>query len=381
MRIGIDITALQIRGGRHGMGAYLRGLLPALAARLDEGELLLFADPSRPLPLGDLGQRVTPVALEVPALGRGQALLSHQLLLPRLARRLGVAVLHVPGVPVTPSMPGIPLWQPVPLVVTVHDLIPLHFPDALLPAPRKRLFYRLMLGAVRRAAHLLCDSQATLAEVTSRLGVPATRCTVAPLAADPFFVPGPSEPGDARASALPAGQFVLHVGGPPPHKNLAHLLRVMAALWRGEAAGWPLVCATPLPCDPVRLAPEVAAHRERIHVLEDVGAPFLRWLYQHALVLAFPSLDEGFGLPVLEAMACGCPVVTSTAGALPEVGGRAAVYVEPRDADALRLALLGFADPARRRSAREAGLAQARRFSYAATAEATLAAYRTAVQR
>ena len=130
------------------------------------------------------------------------------------------------------------------------------------------------------------------------------------------------------------------------------------------------------------LCPDAAPHRDRIHVFEGVPSPFLRWLYQHARCLAFPSLYEGFGLPVLEAMASGCPVVTSREASLPEVGGEAAIYVEPLDVAAIEDALAQLiGDPARREAARAAGLRQARRFSYEATARATLAAYEAAGHR
>lgn len=373
MKIGIDVTPLEVRGGRHGTGSYLRGLLGALG-RLDPGhEFLLFA-------YGEPGvapsHRFRVVRLPAPTLGRARALVSHQLALPLLARRLALDALHIPGVAVNASMPAIPLWQPRPTVVTVHDLIPLRFPAEILPHPRHRIFYRAMLRAVGRARHLLCDSQATRADLVGRLGIPAARITVAPLAADPLFTAVPAPPEDPRAAALPPAAYVLHVGGPAPVKNLTRVLLALAEMWATSAEKTHLVCVSGLPCDPVALCPEAARHRERIHVLRDVGPAFLRWLYQHALCLVFPSLYEGFGLPVLEAMASGCPVITSRAASLPEVGGAAAVYVDPLDVASLRRALADLIhDPERRRAARTAGFAQARRFSYDATAATTLGVY------
>lgn len=377
MRIGIDFTWVQIREGRHGIGSYLRGLLAALI-RLDQSnEYVLFAYSSPPAGLGPLPDRFQLRSLPVPSAGRARALLSHQIVLPVVARRLSLSLVHIPGVSVTPSLPGIPFWQPVPVVVTVHDLIPLLFPREILPKPRKRIFYRLMLRAVRRAAHLLCDSRATQQDLISHLGIPPGRTSVVPPAPDPLFSPLPEPPGDPRARDLQAGGYVLHVGGPVPHKNLPRLLEAMGALWTRQALSSSLVCVTTLPFDPVALCPTVQPHRQRIHVLCDVGTPFLRWLYQHALCLAFPSLYEGFGLPVLEAMASGCPVITSNISSLPELGGEAAVYVDPLEPASIQESLLTLIrDPERWAGLREAGLRNVKCFTYDATAEGNLAVYR-----
>lgn len=188
MRIGIDVTMLQVRQGRHGIGSYLRGLVGALA-RTPEHDYALLAWRAPALDLPPLPARFRVVRLPTPAFERGRALFSHQLGLPILARRLRLDVLHIPGVAVTASMPSAPLWPTVPVVVTVHDVIPLLFPDTVLPRRRHRIFYRLMLGVVARAAHILCDSEATRRDLIEHLGLPAARLSVAPLAAAPSSTP------------------------------------------------------------------------------------------------------------------------------------------------------------------------------------------------
>src|SRR5262245_9928036 len=171
MRIGIDVTLLGIGGGHHGIASYLRGLLRGLSSRRPAHEIFLFdyGESSADLPPSDFWRVVR---LPAPRLGRARALVSHQLALPLLSRRLGLGLLHIPGVSVNASMPAIPLCQPLPVVVTVHDLSPLRFPAGILPRTRHRLFYRAMLMAVRRAAQILCDSRAIQDDLITRLGIP-----------------------------------------------------------------------------------------------------------------------------------------------------------------------------------------------------------------
>lgn len=249
-----------------------------------------------------------------------------------------------------------PLRAPLPVVVTVHDLAAIRFPEHF--TTWTRLYARTFLPVVLRAAtRVLAVSEFTKRDVVELAGVPESRIDVAPNAADTaVFTPdGPRAEGD----------YVLAVGTLEPRKNLPRLIEATARLGLqlrvAGARGWGGVEAR---------APHV----------EWVGRPSdedLAGLLRGALCLAYPSLWEGFGIPVLEAMLCGTPVVTSRASAMEEVAGGAAELVDPEDVDSIVAGIERAL--ARRDELRAAGLERAQRYGWPATADAVVASYRLAV--
>jgi glycosyltransferase involved in cell wall biosynthesis len=303
-----------------------------------------------------------------------------QVAFPRACRRLGVGVAHVPyWAP--------PLAPPVPTVVTVHDLIPL-----LLREYRGRPLVRLYTALVSRAAQsaelVLTDSEASRRDIVAHLGLPAGRVRVVYLAADARYTPSPA-PGDGEIRVryrLP-DRYVLYLGGFDVRKNVATVLGTYR--WAGPAIGdeCPLVIAgrlperdTPFTPDPRRLAREQGVDERFVRFAGFVDEADKPALYRGAVAFVFPSRYEGFGLPPLEALACGTPVVGSDATSIPEVVGDAGVLLPPDDAEGMAGALIQLAtDDGFRAELSRRALAQAARFSWTRTARETLAAYHDAV--
>jgi glycosyltransferase involved in cell wall biosynthesis len=267
-------------------------------------------------------------------------------------------------------------------VTTVHDLIPLRLPR-LVPA-RHRWAVRLLLGAaLRRAARVIAVSAVTREEIVARYRLPPGRVVVVPEAAAAHFTPPSAAAVAVARSRYGLGRpYLLSVGLLEPKKNVAALLEAVARLRR--AGGWDpttelvLVGAPGWGPDPGRRSRALGLDG-LVRFVGPVPDADLPALYGGALGFAFPSLWEGFGLPVLEAMACGTPVVASNRGALPEVTAGAALLAEPTPpALAEALAQL-IADGALRERLRAAGLARAAQFSWERTARETLAVYRAAV--
>lgn len=273
-----------------------------------------------------------------------------------------------------------PLLLDRPSIVTVYDLSFIHYPERLSPA--RRLYLRLLTGlSCRRARRVIAISHSTARDLTATLGIPAERIDIAAPGYDPaFFRPLPNSMIEAfrQARGLPA-RFWLFVGTLEPRKNLPMLFQAYAALPArdrlpliiGGGKGWDT--------DPIFAAVERLGLQKSVQFIGFVSAEDLRLWVNAAETFIYPSVFEGFGLPVLEAMACGTPTIVSRASSLPEVVGEAGLTVLPDDIPAWTAALMRAAgDSEWRRAAREQGVIEAARYSWGETARRTLESYRLA---
>ncbi|OGO50364.1 MAG: hypothetical protein A2148_12370 [Chloroflexi bacterium RBG_16_68_14] len=322
--------------------------------------LLLTAAQAPPAPLppeSPIEQRTAPYAVG----GLGQ-----HLWLPLALRSLGIDLLIITH----PA--SAPLWSPCPRLVFVHDLIPLTQPRFYNAA--KRLYYRTVVRwSLRRAARVLVDSESTRRDCQRLLGLTAERlCVVYGGVGEQYHE---STNGSKATSARP---YVLYVGNKRPHKNVDRLIEAFALLLREGDPGCDLVIAgRDEPGDIETDGRRLRALAERLHLdgrvrfLGEVSGEELPALYRGAEVLAYLSSYEGFGLPPLEAMACGTPVIALNASSLPEVVGDGGLLVDAPEpaivAEGLRALLTDR--PLRDRLAQRA-VQQARRFSWEKTAQA-----------
>jgi alpha-1,3-rhamnosyl/mannosyltransferase len=290
--------------------------------------------------------------------------------LPLAARRASVDVFHAPDYKA-------PLWGVHPQVVTIHDVSYARVPEwnAYRDDPARRYFYRR--GALA-ADRVITDSDFSRAEITAAYAIPPDRIDVVPLAAAAALTPGSCD-----AARLPAGvqpPYALHVGDLQTRRNLATALEAMLGVRRaGQRVT--LVCAgvDRGVAGSLRERAAAAGDSSAIVFTGPVDDDALLHLYRGAEMLLYPSRYEGFGLPVLEAMQCGVPVVASRAASIPEVLGDAGLLLDPLDAAAWQTAIARvLTEPGLAGGMRDAGVERAAAFSWKRTADETLGVLRRA---
>jgi glycosyltransferase involved in cell wall biosynthesis len=272
-----------------------------------------------------------------------------------------------------------------PTVVTVHDLSIVHYAHTH-PAERVRRMEQLLPGSVARANHIVVDSEFVRGEVISHFGISPAKVTTTLLGVSPDFAPrtGAECAAALREYDLEPGKYLLTVGTIEPRKNLQTTLSAFSRLPAELRRQYPLVIAGMPGWGESPMGDAFAALRDKgeIRLVGYVPQHVLPLLYAGACAFAYPSLYEGFGLPPLEAMASGVPVIVSDRSSLPEVVGDAGVKLSPDDVEGMTEHLQRFIEDADARNAAiAAGLVQAAKFTWAACAEETLRAYKLALSR
>jgi len=358
-----------------GIGRYVVNLARSMSQVAPDLNLTLLHDPqaiSTRLTLPDLPRIACPVS---------PFSVQQQWIVPQHLRRSEASLYHSPYY-------LMPYWPSVPTALTCYDLIPLIYPEYF--TARQRLVYRLThILALRTARVALSISESTKRDLIRFFHCEPGRIVVTPLAADEHFSPQPPEVVTAikRKYSLPEN-YVLYVGTNKPHKNLVRLVQAWQAVnlkshppkgTGGRLPNVKLVIAGhwDIRYSGARQVAEELGLEDSVIFVGPVDDADLPALYSGAELFAFPSQYEGFGLPVLEAMACGTPVICSNVSSLPEVSGEAAILIDPLDIEAIAKAIEHvLIDAALGRDLRENGLAQAARFSWKQTAQATWAIYR-----
>lgn len=359
-RVAVDL--LYFTGRRGGTETYVRELAPRMARLLPDVELVALTNTTAAASVATWFPGPTQT---IPVDGENRAVwaLAETVLVERAARSAGADALWCP------ANFG-PRARRLPALVSVHDVIAEEFPNPEVSAVTRAVTRWLVRRAARSATQVVTVSEDSRAAVTRALGVPAERIHVAPngtSAPVPVADPAALLEGLGVVGARPV---VLSTGNRMPHKNFPFLLRALAAL---PAATRPLLVLTGSHGDDP-LAPLVRelGLDDDVRLLGWVQRTELEALYGRADVYVCPSLVEGFGLPVVDAMLRGCPVLAADVGALREVGGDAARYADPRDVAAFAAALAGLlADAPARAVLRERGLARAADFSWDRAAEVT----------
>jgi glycosyltransferase involved in cell wall biosynthesis len=374
LTLGLNLLYL-VPGETGGTEVYARELTPRLAAARPGEPIWLFAceelaDDLIAEPWCD-EQRV--VRLPIPGRTRVRRVAGEQTLLPAAVARAGVNVLHSLATTA-------PAWVPAKNVVTIHDLIYKHFPEAHAGLLARGMSMLVPLAA-KRATRIVASAEAVRDDMVHFLGTPAEKIDVVYHGAGAEPTATPAEEGDLRRRLdLGDAPIVFSPSARRAHKNLGRLIE---AFGRIDSETPPVLVipgyATGLEEDLIGRARE-ARVEERVRFTGWLSQEDLEGIYRAATFMAFPSLAEGFGFPVVEAMRRGTPVLTSTAPTLVEVAAGAAIAVDPLSVDELAAAMTRLlADGALRQHLVECGVARAAELSWERCAELSLATYRKAL--
>ncbi|MFL5659412.1 MAG: glycosyltransferase family 4 protein [Ktedonobacteraceae bacterium] len=380
MKIGINALFLQTPAS--GSGQYLIHLLKALTEIDKQNEYILLGAKPLARDSSDLPYHVSPLPTFAGRSENIEKLVWEQFTGPAAARRAGVDLLHVPYF-------APPLFPRTPTIVTIHDVIPLRLP--LYRAGTKvEAYVRLVARAAHKATLIITVSQHARQDIMDALKIPAERIRVIYEAAGDEYTPvtDPTALATVRARYGLGEQYIFYLGGLDQRKNVLQLVRAFAHLYRQLEnpnlqlfiSGDPAKQNGPLFPDPRPVAAALGVTNQVIYrFVEDEDKPAV---YGGASLFVFPSLYEGFGLPPLEAMSCGAPVICSNRTSLPEVVGNAAISIDPDDISAMVEAMRSvLANSRLRDDLRARSLQHAAQFSWRKAAAETLAAYEETLAR
>ncbi len=373
MHIGIDAHAIGAQQG--GNETYIRNLITALAELDHENQYTLYLSAAQAAEIW----RNRYANFDVRLLPPPTPLVRVPLALALELRRRPVDVLHVQYTA--------PPFCPAPIVTTIHDLAFEHLPETFTRRGKAQLRLTVRRTA-RHAAHILTVSEFSRQDIINTYRLPPDKITVTHNGCEAQFTPQPASDHEAETIKQKFGiarDYLLAVGSLQPRKNLIRLLKAYAML-RTQQSGFQLQLV--IVGRQLWLYKEVLREIKQQNFAADVivtgyaSDEDLPALYRSAVALVYPSLFEGFGLPPLEAMACGTPVITSNSSSLPEVVGNAALLVNPyKEADLAQAMWKLTNDATLRVQLRQAGIQQAKQFTWHAAAEKTLAIYRAIAHR
>jgi glycosyltransferase involved in cell wall biosynthesis len=386
MRIGVDACCWD---NKRGFGRFTRELLESLLAIDGSNEYIFFVDSQSP-DLGDMPVRAERIAAKTKfsqikaAAADGRRSASDLWAMSREVYNHKIDIFFFPAV-----YSYFPILNRAKVVLTLHDVIADHHPELIFPNRKSKLFWKLKQKmAIRQADLIATVSEYSKKEITDYFGIPESRIRIISEAARPVFKVLSRNNGFVRTLAEhglePEERFVLYVGGISPHKNLKTLVDAFKLMIETETKSpLKLVLVGDYKDDPFfsaypNLQKQIAelGIQDKVVFTGFIPDEKLAYLYNAATLLVFPSFEEGFGLPAVEAMACGTPVAASNTGSLPEVIGPAGRFFDPRNAGEMAKVISEvLSDEPMRARMKADGLERARGFGWKRAAEDTLAIF------